>query len=193
MEENMLTIVDRTRPRTLENIKKERQTAHSVVCEKRSLLETAYAIRDRRLNVINDVTHKELPNTFRCVTRSGELIEVCPTIHAIDQFVWRYLIIDKCSELEWMNNNSAVYVMMNVFNKGKRISDDDHQYRNNNRKDSESAMVWGDSKMQFIVNTTNHLILTSELSGKYRPFNKPFYRGLVLSGQFNRTLAGLSA
>ena len=150
-------------------------------------LEVANEIKLKRLERKDPVALKPdtRPLEFRCNRKTGEAFIVTPTVHAICQFKWRYWIVDPT--LRYEDQDEVLVVMKHVFNKGKRIANDDYLYRNRRRRDSISAMVWGTKEISFLIDTTTGTIITCELNGAYRKFNKSMFEGLVKSHKFDHS------
>lgn len=224
--EHMLTIVDRTSPRTtlgkvIENrvvieppinkAEEYNKIAEAILAKKRktvfpeykpkqvtppkkekSLIEVAEEIRKRRAerSKVSPILNIQNDNVFRCSKKNGELLEVTPTTHALEQFSWRYWIIDPKFAPK---DDDQLYAMMRViFNSGRRISDISYMYRNKRRRDSTSAMVWGDKKMCFLIDTTTNTIITCELNGDYRKYNTSNFKNKVKNGTFDHSKTSLT-
>jgi hypothetical protein len=122
-------------------------------------------------------------NEFHCMKKNGESMTVTPTTHAKNQFIWRYYIIDK--NFKPASDEELIAKMLEVFNSGKRIAYDGYLYRNQRRKDSTSAMVWGTKKICFLIDTVTNTIITCELNGKYRKYNTAGFKAMINQGTFD--------
>lgn len=158
----------------------------------KSLNEVAEEIKKRRNERSALVPILTIPKktVFHCTKKNGDEIEVVPTIHAIEQFKWRYWIIDPKFTPK---DEAQLYArMMMVFNSGRRISDTSYTYRNMRRRDSTSAMVWGTRKICFLIDTTTNTIITCELNGDYRKFNTSNFKNMVKNGTFDHSKTSLT-
>jgi hypothetical protein len=158
----------------------------------KSLNEVAEAIKKRRneRSTLSPTLNKPTKNVFHCLKKNGEELEVVPTIHAIEQFKWRYWIINP--KFNPTDDAQLYSMMMKVFNSGRRISDTSYMYRNMRRRDSASAMVWGTKKICFLIDTTTNTIITCELNGDYRKFNTSNFKNMVKNGTFDHSKTSLT-
>ena len=154
----------------------------------KSILEVANEIKLKRLirkeNTV--LTPKDEYKEFKCIRKTGEELILTPTKHAISQFKWRYWILNP--KLEYEDEDKVLKIMRIVFNQGVRIANSGYMYRNSKRKDSVSAMVWGTKSIAFLIDATTSTIITCELIGKYRKYNKPKFKNMVKSHTFNHSL-----
>ncbi len=158
----------------------------------KSMNEVAEAIKNRRnqRSTVTPTLNSPVKNVFLCARKNGEELEVIPTIHAIEQFKWRYWIINP--KFKPTDDAQLYSMMMKIFNSGRRISDTSYMYRNMRRRDSNSAMVWGTKKICFLVDTTTNTIITCELNGDYRKFNTNNFKKMVLNGTFDHSKTSLT-
>lgn len=151
----------------------------------KSLVEIATEIQAKRMAVNTEVKTSKANTAIRftCVRKNGEVIDVVPTIHAIDQFRWRYFVLNK--KFQPNNEHDVLREMVAVFNKGKRVSNAAYLWRSKKRSESVSAMVWGTRTFKFVINPTTNTIITAELSGDYKKFNKAHFKEMIEVGTFN--------
>lgn len=153
----------------------------------KSLVEVAEEIKASRLRrkPLEALPVAPPKSEFHCHKKSGESLTVVPTIHALTQFKWRYFIID--ASFKSTTDAEIEAKMMEVFNSGKRIAYSGYLHRNQKRRDSTSAMVWGTKKMCFLIDTTTNTIITCELNGKYRKYNTAGYKNMIYLGIFDHS------
>lgn len=108
--------------------------------------------------------------------KHDEKISVLPTRHAIQRFSQRYEILMNRSEVESivLTNTSILFRMMEVFNKGVRYSTVKTEKRNAKRNQGITMIhiISEKYKMGFVVNPVDKVIVTSEIIGALRSFNK---------------------
>ena len=110
---------------------------------------------------------KELKIVYK--NDQGIECEAIPTIHCIDQFINRIRIIKP--HLYFNNEDEVLLSFAEHFNKTFREGGKEYQNRNRKRHDPESPFVLHGRWYAFIVKPSGH-ILTFELTGKFRGFNK---------------------
>lgn len=152
--------------------------------QKISILEVAEKIKNSR-NKRAPLIKSTEKSGFRYTKKDGSVHEAIPSEHAIEQFTWRYWIINPCFIKD--NPNEVKATMETVFNSCRRISGNSYMHRNKMRKDGVSAMVWGNKNICFLIDNTTNMILTVELNGKYRGLNGKKFKDLVNSNEFDHS------
>lgn len=110
---------------------------------------------------------KELKITYK--NDQGVECQAIPTNHCIDQFAKRIRIIKP--HLFFNNQEEILFSLAEHFNKTFKDGGKDYQKRNRTRQDPESPFVLHGRWYAFIVKPSGY-ILTFELTGKFRAFNK---------------------
>lgn len=154
----------------------------------KSLAEVAAEIQAKRAERTNisELKRVEAPTKFICTRKSGESIELYPTQHAIEQFRWRYFILNR--DFNRDDERELIHTMILVFSHGKRVSNEIYQKRSQIRNAPVSAMVWGTRTMKFIIDPVSNSIITCELSGKYKKFNRSHFKDKIDAGTFDHNL-----
>lgn len=156
--------------------------------ETKSLAEVAAEIQAKRVERTKTLALPkiEAPTKFICTRKSGESIELYPTLHAVDQFRWRYFILDR--SFNYRDESKLIATMIQVFSQGERVSNEIYQKRSQMRNAPVSAMVWGTRTMKFIIDPVSNSIITCELSGKYKKFNRSHFKDKIEAGTFDHNL-----
>jgi hypothetical protein len=149
----------------------------------KSIIEVAEIIKESRAKVHSEVKPTQIMRDFVCQRKNGDVLIVTPTEHAIEQFSWRYWIMNR----KFVNDTkeNVISVMMEMFNKGKRRSHAIYLERNANYRKSVSSMHWGTRSYNFVVDPCTKTIITFELTGDYKPFNLPKFKTMVNLGIFD--------
>lgn len=106
---------------------------------------------------------------FICKDLFGITILVCPTKHAIQQFGIRYKIAN--SSFCPLSEADVESKMREIFNSGKLRTNTKYLARNYLHNGNKDIISWGTDTMNFIVNSKEGIIITSELCGQFKQFN----------------------
>ena len=111
---------------------------------------------------------------FIYTNKKGVLVQVIPTQHSIERFNQRYCILmDNGIVTKFPKGDSnMLMLMLTLFNSGQRYSTDYIQGRNGSRGCAISMIHIRSGNFDFVVDPVNKLILTSEILGTLRRFNK---------------------
>lgn len=143
-----------------------------------TIQEVAERIKQKRLKLKANMplpVEKGLPQ-LKYVDKNGNECAASASNHALLQFEWRIKFIKP--HLVFREHDDLFLSFAHHFNNSERISGNGYMRRNMRRKDAESPFVLGfDDAGAFIVKPDG-IILTFELIGAFRRFNKAFQKSL---------------